>query len=309
MPTRVDINRLLARGVAAAKAGQRAQAYGLLLEVVEVDERNELGWLWLSTVAENLDDQRICLENVLTINPENKLARQRLTALPSDGDRPSHASSGIVICPQCGAGNHDFVRECKACGFAFFVPCPTCGESNPTDTQACNQCGSLLAPGTSFTNGTARHPAQAPASTPVLPHPTAPITLWPAVAFWMSVSIFFIGGGAASLLQFINIWLHARGVVQNLSLIQVAWLPVSLFFIVFGFTGLSLAWQLARRRPGGYYGSMIFGLVLTLLGPSAGLILDPPNYMAVACTGLTPAAAVLFTVASMAGFEFYTKES
>jgi hypothetical protein len=108
-----------------------------------------------------------------------------------------------------------------------------------------------------------------------------------------------------SLYQFAGTLLRARGVIQNLSPIQLAWLPMGLFFIVFGFTGVSLTWQLVRRRPGGYYGSLLLGLILTLLGPIATLILEPPNYVATAFTGLMPAAAVLFTLISMTGSHSY----
>ena len=141
------------------------------------------------------------------------------------------------------------------------------------------------------------------ANNPVALRP--PNTLWPVVAFWASTSLFFIGGGVVSLFQFVGSLLRARGIVQNLGPTQAAWLPMALFFVLSGLTGLGLTWQLVRRRPAGYYGSLLFGLVLTLFGPSAGLVREPPNYLAVACTGLMPATAVLLTLASMAGFEPY----
>jgi hypothetical protein len=138
-----------------------------------------------------------------------------------------------------------------------------------------------------------------PATTPS----PAPITLWPVVAFWVGVSVFFIGGGIAALFQFASIVLYARGVVHSLEPFEIAWLPMGLFFIIFGLVGLGLAWQLAKRRLDGYYGSLLFGLVLLVLGPSVSLVLEPPDYLTTACTGLMPAAAVLFTLASMTGFE------
>jgi len=97
--------------------------------------------------------------------------------------------------------------------------------------------------------------------------------------------------------------MRARGMVNNLSPLQMAWLPMALFFVLFGITGFGLAWELARRRRDGYYGSLIFGLVLIALGPGAGLVLSPPDYLAVACTGLMPATAIILTLASAAGFE------
>jgi hypothetical protein len=296
LSTQADAKRLLAQGVAAAKAGQRTQAYNLLLDAVELDQRSELAWLWLSAVTDNPDDQRICLENVITINPGNAVARERLAAvgLQGAGRQPS-----TVICPRCGAGNRDFVRECQACGYAFFARCPACGEFSPVEARTCDRCGAVSAPGQS-----AQQPAPATtANEVVVLRPPAPVTLWPVVAFWVSVSLFFVGGGIASLFQFAGIVVRARGIVHNLSTLQIAWLPMALFFILFGFAGFGLAWELARRRRDGYYGSLLFGLVLIALGPGAGLVLDPPDYVAVACTGLMPATAILLTLASAAGFE------
>ena len=303
MPTRPEVNRLLAKGVASAKAGQRAEAYNLLLDVIELDRHNELAWLWLSTVTDNLEDQRVCLENALTINPDNTAARERLAALAANGAQQGDASPKVVICPQCGAGNRDFVRGCGACGYAFFRPCAICGEFNPSDAQTCSQCGSTLILPDARVAQPSQQPAAAMASSPATSRPLPPITLWPVVAFWVGVSVFFVAGGIAALYQFASIVLYARGVVQNLSPNEVAWLPVGLFFLVFGLVGIGLAWQLAHRRSGGYYGSLVFGLVLTVLGPGVSLVLEPPNYLTTACTGLMPAAAVLFTLAAMAGFE------
>jgi hypothetical protein len=303
LPNRGDVNRLLADGVAAARAGQRAQACNLLLDVVEFDQRNELAWLWLSAVTDDLSDQRICLENVLTINPKNTLARKRLAALPPKGAQPGSAPSTVVICPQCGAGNRDFVRECSACGYALFARCPVCGEFNPNDAQTCDRCKSPLTPASTTTDQSSKQLAPALAGIPVVSRPPTPVTLWPVVAFWVSASLFFIGGGMFSLLRFVDILVYARGMIQNLSGIEIAWLFMALFFTLLGLTGFGLAWQLARRRPGGYYGSLLLGLVLALLGPSAGLILEPPKYLAIACMGLTPAAVILLTLANMADFE------
>jgi len=308
-PTQAEVNHLLAQGVALAQAGQRAQAYHLLLDVVELDQRNEQAWLWLSTVADNLNDRRICLENVLTINPNNAPARQWLDDLAANGTQRGRVGLTSVLCPQCGTINHDFVRQCKACGYAFFRRCPVCGETNLTEALRCERCGAQVASPEVHTGRAGQQPDSA-AINPATPvRRPAPITLWPVVAFWVSVSIFFAGGGIVSLFEFAGILLRARGIVQNLSPIQVAWLPMGLFFVVFGLTGVGLAWQLAQRRTGGYYGSLVFGLVLTLLGPSASSVLEPPNYLSTVCTGLMPAAAVLLTLASMTGFESYANNS
>jgi tetratricopeptide (TPR) repeat protein len=69
---------LLQQGIAAARAGRRDEARTLLMQVVEADERNEQAWLWLAGVIADPHDMRICLENVLDLNPDNAQAQQGL---------------------------------------------------------------------------------------------------------------------------------------------------------------------------------------------------------------------------------------
>jgi hypothetical protein len=72
------MNDLLRAGIAAAKSGQRERARDLLMRVVEQDEENVLAWLWLSGVMDSLDNQEICLKNVLALDPDHEAARKGL---------------------------------------------------------------------------------------------------------------------------------------------------------------------------------------------------------------------------------------
>jgi hypothetical protein len=72
--TSYQVAQWLRQGIAAAKAGDVERATELLMKVVDVDELNEQAWLWLSSVVESDADREACLENVLAINPDNKLA-------------------------------------------------------------------------------------------------------------------------------------------------------------------------------------------------------------------------------------------
>lgn len=69
---------LLRDGITAAQANQRERARELLMQVVELDQENAAAWMWLSGVVDDLDDRQICLENVLTIEPDNAAARRGL---------------------------------------------------------------------------------------------------------------------------------------------------------------------------------------------------------------------------------------
>jgi len=93
-----EARQLLAAGIAAAKAGHREPARAMLLRVVEMDERNTAGWLWLSSVVDDLDDREVCLENVLALDPSHVAARRGLelirqqkaarAAAPAGGEVP-----------------------------------------------------------------------------------------------------------------------------------------------------------------------------------------------------------------------------
>lgn len=64
--------------IAAAREGRRDEARARLMRVVASDGRNERAWLWLSGMLDDPSDVRICLENVLALNPTNARARQGL---------------------------------------------------------------------------------------------------------------------------------------------------------------------------------------------------------------------------------------
>ncbi len=68
-------------GALALTMGDRLRARELLLQVVERDDTNEEGWLWLSGAVDDPEDQRTALENVLTLNPHNQHALYGIAVL------------------------------------------------------------------------------------------------------------------------------------------------------------------------------------------------------------------------------------
>jgi hypothetical protein len=98
--TSYQVAEWLRKGIAAAQAGDTETAYGLLLKVVDVDEYNEQAWLWLSSVVETDADREVCLENVLAINPDNKVAKAGLVHLRSKSTQPPPPLEPEVEPPQ-----------------------------------------------------------------------------------------------------------------------------------------------------------------------------------------------------------------
>jgi tetratricopeptide (TPR) repeat protein len=133
---------LLRAGVAAAQEGRKDEARRLLLQVTEIDERNEQAWLWLSGVVDAFEDRRVCLENVLAINPENTHARAGLQWL--DQHAPPVAAEPQERCPHCDAPIPNAGSTCPHCGRALIVACPNCGEYTDIVNVLCTQCGQLL---------------------------------------------------------------------------------------------------------------------------------------------------------------------
>ncbi|KAA3664054.1 MAG: hypothetical protein DWQ04_07670 [Chloroflexi bacterium] len=76
-----NTNQLIQAGAKALKAGERDKAHQLLMQAVQQDEQNEKAWLWLSGAVKTKEERRVCLENVLTLNPDNATAKKGLTKL------------------------------------------------------------------------------------------------------------------------------------------------------------------------------------------------------------------------------------
>ncbi len=75
---KLSLDEKLTQGIAAAEAGRPQEARTLLMEVVETDENRLEAWLWLSQVIDSLEDQVVCLENALSLDPANEFAREEL---------------------------------------------------------------------------------------------------------------------------------------------------------------------------------------------------------------------------------------
>ena len=131
---------LLVQGIGAAKAGDMDEAYfalaGVLRRDAPVNEKVE-AWLWLSKVFEELADKRVCLEQVLALNPAHGLARKGLaiidgrlqkeeiinpdTIKPTKQTSPLEAEAEQFVCVQC-AGRMNYTPDgeslvCEYCGF------------------------------------------------------------------------------------------------------------------------------------------------------------------------------------------------
>jgi tetratricopeptide (TPR) repeat protein len=166
------VDALLGEGIAAAKSGQRERARDLLTRVVEQDESNVLGWLWLSGVVDSLEDQEICLENVLALDPTHDAARRRLgwvrkqkepsvsdsgQEIPSPSPSPESTQARKPVSPAAAVLREDFARRQPPPEHEPELPplppqdefddeyqCPYCAAQTVPDDRQCPACGNKL---------------------------------------------------------------------------------------------------------------------------------------------------------------------
>jgi hypothetical protein len=181
---RNDLERLLSEGQAAAKRGDKETARRLLTQLVEQDPQNEQAWMWLSGVVSDPEEQQICLENVLVINPNNVKARKGLEYLRAkstthEGSQPHSGQSSADARAQGTAAGETSVAEAGA------TTAPPAQSTSPLDGDP-----------SVYQDPVAAIFPDWPSSSPSHMHhqgrfaPTGPIEDEPAVEPWMQAGAF-----------------------------------------------------------------------------------------------------------------------
>lgn len=87
----VTFQRLIRLGRVAYSEGDYKQAHDYWQQAAMVQPDSEEVWEALLRVLTSEDDRRVCLRNILTINPHNKNAQILLDEIVGDTDsQPSH---------------------------------------------------------------------------------------------------------------------------------------------------------------------------------------------------------------------------
>ncbi len=77
--------KIFQEALTAIQNGENKRGKDLLTRLLRQNQSNADYWLWMSAVVDNLKEQRYCLNQVLQLDPQNKLARRGLAIL---GDLP-----------------------------------------------------------------------------------------------------------------------------------------------------------------------------------------------------------------------------
>ena len=70
------------------QSGNRQSAVPVLREIIQENPGEESAWLWLYTCIDQVEHKKLCLQNVLKINPANQQAREALAALTAPAPAP-----------------------------------------------------------------------------------------------------------------------------------------------------------------------------------------------------------------------------
>ncbi len=137
-----NVDAMVREAKRAIRAGNKSEAQALLLKATELDQSNEQAWMWLSAVVETVEDQMICLENVLQINPSNADAKRGLDLLrkkappPPPAEKPPSKPNNPFLIE--GAeweidGNTDFLLDALSPSSPKISKTPTPPPSSPRD--------------------------------------------------------------------------------------------------------------------------------------------------------------------------------
>jgi ribosomal protein L40E len=145
---RGQIESLLEKGIEAARAGEKRRARDIFIHVIELDQRNERAWLWLSGIVDETADRIVCLENVLVLNPDNTYAA---TGLQKLREQPTYGAVSPSLLPQLSSPlkSKAGARGPSAAGTSAAAAeqvCPRCGFRNPGWAYLCDRCGADLRP-------------------------------------------------------------------------------------------------------------------------------------------------------------------
>jgi ribosomal protein L40E len=145
---RGQIDSLLEKGIEAARAGAKRRARDIFIHVIELDQRNEKAWLWLSSVVDETVDRIVCLENVLVVNPDNTYAA---TGLQKLREQPAYGTAARSLLPRLSSPRKSkaSARGPSAAGTSAAAAeqvCPRCGFRNPGWAYLCDRCGADLRP-------------------------------------------------------------------------------------------------------------------------------------------------------------------
>jgi twitching motility two-component system response regulator PilG len=128
---------LLQEGIQAAKSSRKEEARELLLELTQLDASNEVAWLWLATLAKDVEEATRCTLRVLTLNPQNERAQAWLEKLRPPTGSPM-TTRGATAAAQTAAS--PALKTLSSSGWH----CPLCQHEAMRAAARCPHCQAIV---------------------------------------------------------------------------------------------------------------------------------------------------------------------
>ncbi|HEX8249962.1 MAG TPA: hypothetical protein VF599_17450, partial [Pyrinomonadaceae bacterium] len=94
------------RGINATRENQKDFASQCFHQALAHDDRNEMAWLWLASVADSPEEKTAHLEKVLSLNPENETAQASLRAIRQQASHALLKKANVAAI----SGEHEAAR-------------------------------------------------------------------------------------------------------------------------------------------------------------------------------------------------------
>lgn len=133
---RTGLQRLLwQEGVAAAKEGRKDEARVLFLELTALAAEHEMAWLWLASLAQDMEEAKRYTRRVLHLNPHNERARAWLERLQAQAIPPSLPPSAPVTATPPPSSESPATENWR---------CPFCETEAQAEPTRCVRCQAIV---------------------------------------------------------------------------------------------------------------------------------------------------------------------
>lgn len=123
-----ELEALLEQAIAHVNAGELEQGRALLERVLEQNPRDDRAWVWLSGCVEDLMQRRICLQQALSVNPNNEAALDGMDLLDGKLVQASEVPPSLLESRLSAIGMGDRARTSR--------PAPTVPQPSSPETAA-----------------------------------------------------------------------------------------------------------------------------------------------------------------------------